>query len=456
MIDTSRNMLYHLGNLSEESYRIENSMATKQKISKGSEDSLLHGDLINLEDKLRVTESLKLQIEKSKALNDTADTNIGDVKKTLDKIKNELMNSLNAGMDRSDKAIIATTLKGYRQTLIDRVNTQIDGEYLFAGSVPTKQTLVKDANFDENGKIEFGGDAFLRKIAVQPGSYRERGVTAYDISHYNADSANAGDPLSFEDGDRIIDDNGNEWKLNANGNRLQKYDYNGVLIEPKEEINVSTGKAPSVKVDLGIGSNTDAKGDYIVKITDDTGLTYTYTYTASGNSTTAPAPGPYASSADEIFNAVDGLEAQIEATMSGPDQLFSVSRNGDSFTIVPNKSANISVEIYETDNKYDMTATNEIEGKSGVQSVKGTYELTVPGTPESAVFETKHNYFEDLNRAINALDGYTTKLDGTRGSSAADDLVEDILRDVLDKNKNKLMQQVLVMVNLVVEMLFLI
>lgn len=441
MIDTSRSMLYHLGNLNAESQRISHSIGTESKIDKGSEDSLLHSDLINLDDKLRVTLGLKLQIEKSEALNNTADTNIGEFKKALDSIKVDLIKALNDGMDRSDKTALSSNLKGIRQNLIDRINTQVDGEYLFTGSVTTKQTMVKDPNFDLNGKIEFGGDGFLRKIAVQPGTYRDRGVTAYDVAFYNGDSANAGQKLNFQDGDRIIDDNGNEWKLNENGNRLQKYDHNGVLIEPTEDIVVSTGKSESIKIDLGVGGNSDAKGDYTLKVSSDAG-TYSFSYTAEAN----PAGGGYTNSAEEIF---EELKSQIDAEVDADGKpRFLVSRSGDEITLTPNKgalnSSNISVEISETDNKYVMTATNEIEAigsskklstgelSGGVKSSKGTYQLTLPGDPEGRVFEAKRNYFDELNKIINALDGYTTKLDGTRGGEASDELVEDIIRTGLD------------------------
>ena len=307
MIDTSSNMLYHIKNLNTESHRISYQMATGKNMEKGSENSLLHKDLIDLDDKLRVTKGLKLQLDKTKAMNDTSDTNVGDVKKSVEAIKLDLMKALNDGLDRSDKQALSTNIKGIRETIFDRMNTQIDGEYIFAGSFPEKQTMVKDADFKLNGKVDFGGDSFLREIAVQPGSYRDRGVTAYDVAFYNSDSANPGETLSFEEGERIIDDNGNEWKLNDSKNRLQKYDYNGVIIEPLEEIKVKTASSEKTTLDLGMGTNTDALGDYNIKITDEKGVEHVYSYTATGDSTTVAPAGTYTTSASEIFNHPNGI-----------------------------------------------------------------------------------------------------------------------------------------------------
>ncbi|MEA3512984.1 MAG: hypothetical protein U9R37_05230 [Campylobacterota bacterium] len=316
MIDTSRNMMYHIGNLNTETTRINYQMASGKAIEKGSENSLLHADLINLEDKLRVTEGLKLQIVKSQAINNTADSNVAEVKTALDFIKVDLLKGLNDGMDRSDKLALATNLRGIRDNILDRVNTNVDGEYVFTGSVTTKQTMTKDNNFDLNGKVEFGGDGFLREIAVQPGSYRDRGVTAYDVVFYNGSSAAAGEQFTFEADERIIDENGHEWKLNSSKTHLQKYDHNGLLYDPLNSTN-------------------------------------------------------------QI--AIDSSTASIEA---------------------------------------DTTR----------QATKETYTINhLPTSPEGRVFEAKHNYFDDLNVIINALEGQSTKLDGTKGGIIDDTLVWDTL-----------------------------
>ena len=340
MIDTSRSMIYHIGILNDESQRISTSLATGKAIDKGSDDAMLHGRIINLEDKLRVSESLKLQIEKTRALNDTADENIALTKEALESIKIDLMKALNDGMDRSDKLALATNLKGIRENIFDLVNAEVDGEYLFTGSVTTEQTLVKDADFDLNGQVEFGGDGFLRKIATQPGSYRDRGVTAYDVSFYTSSDAVPGETFTFSAGERIIDENGNEWKvMTDNGveydkdtmpiteaKYLQQFDDNGVLID--------SSVYPEAKINIA--------------------------------STTAEA----------------------EATTN-------------------------SVAVQET---YSISV---VAGTAAGQQ------------PDSRIFEAKHSYFDDLNIAINALEGHITNLDGTKGAEISDAKVDEIIKDQL-------------------------
>ena len=334
MIDKTGSMLYHINNLNTENERISYQMASGKVLNQGSDDSMLHARVISLEDDLRITEGLKLQIEKTRSINDTADASIAETKISLDSIKIDLMKGLNDGMDRNDKLALATNIKGIRENMIDRVNTEIDGEYIFTGSVTTNETLIKDADFKLNGQIDFGGDGFLRKIAVQPGSYRDRGVTAYDVSFYNASTATAGKEFTFQEGERIIDENGNEWKvLDQNGDI---YDINDI--------------------------------------------------------TTVPA---------------------VVAT-----SLQQYDYNGEIIDVALHPESNILI----------TSTTPQEESTVGLQSIRGTFTLDVPVTPEGRLFEAKHNYFDDLNIVINALEGNLTKLDGTKGNIATEAQVDEILQ----------------------------
>ena len=418
MIDQTSSMLYHINNLNMKYERVTYQLASGKVLDQGSDDSMLHAKVISLENDLRVTEGLKLQIEKTRALNDTADANIGEMKLSLDSIKTDLMKGLNDGMDRSDKLALATNIRGIREGMIDRVNAKVDGEFLFTGSVTTNETLVKDDSFKLNGQINFGGNGFLREVAVQPGSYRDRGVTAYDVSFYNSDSATASTPsnsetLTFSTGERIIDENGHEWKLDEERKKLQQYDHNGILYEPAVEIDVSIPPSKSFKVDLGVGANTDANGTYNVIVN---GTTYTYDGTAGGKS------------ASDIY---DSLKSDLEADGYRIGPLI----DDDSFVITePNGSTDgVSGSVSDTDAKYNTTATNEQEATAGATSVQGSYIITVPDKPEGRLFEAKHNYFDDLNVIINALEGHFTKLDGTKGNIANEARVDEALQNGLDQ-----------------------
>jgi len=336
MIDTSRNMLYHLGNLNAESRRISEQTGTGKSINTGSENSILHSNVINLEDKLRVTTGLMLQISKTQVMNSSADTSLKELKIALGGdefgggIQDDLLKALNSGMHRSDKLALATNLRGIRDNMFDLMNVKVDGEFVFTGSDTTVQTIEKDPDYADNGKITYNGDGFLREVAVQPNSYRDRGVTAYETMFYTSSKGIASEPFTFQEGERIIDNEGFEWKLNVAGTELQKYDYNGNIYHPLENDVTS----------IAITSSTVA------------------------------------------------------------DESAAIAGTG--------------------------------------QSVRATYTLNVPGNPLNRLFEAKHNYFDDLNVTINALEGYATKLDGTKGAEIDDELVRQTVSNGLEQNEKQI------------------
>jgi len=343
MISTSQNTLYHISNLNEESERISYQMSTGENQYLGSEDSILYSDLIELDDRLRVTEGLELQIEKSQVMNDSSDSAMAELKLLLDKISVDLLKAQNSGTDRSDKLSIATNLEGIRENMLDLINTRVDSEYVFAGSDTTGESYKVSSDFEATGKVTFEGDGFLREVAVQPGSYRDRGITGYDVSFYTSSKANAGESFTFEEGERIIDENGFEWKLNVAETQLQKYDYDGNIYHPL---------------------NTDATLGDVTAVNLNTSLTTT------------------------AIEAWDGI----------------------------------------------TPATEPAEP----QAVRATYTIdNIGSVPSSKVFEAKHNYFDDLNITINALEGRVTNLDGTVAGEVSDETVFDIIANSIEETTDQ-------------------
>jgi len=337
MIDTSRSMLFHIGNLNMANQKISYQMGIGKNLQYGSDDSLLHANIIQIEDKLRITQNLKLQIAKSQAVNAVSDSSFQEMKNLLDKVKVDLLKGLNDGMDRTDKLALATNLRGIRENMFDLANVRVDGEYVFSGSVTTVQTLVKDSDYVNNGKVTYEGNGFLRKIAVQEGSYRDRGVTGYETTFYTASKAISGESFSFTEGERIIDSEGHEWKLNTAEDKLQRYDHNGAIYHPPVEIDILTPSVPAVAV-------------------------------------------------------------EADATQQATKRVFTTDG------VIPNSITTSSGEVID------------------IQHIR---------------FDAKHNYMDDLNIIINALEGYSTRLDGSKAAVIDDALVDTTLRAGLDQTSSQ-------------------
>ncbi len=259
MIDMTSHMMNQITNLNKENTRIAYQMSTGKVLDNGSDDSVLYAQTLDIENNIRVYDGLRLQIEKTTAQNNVSDSSMDEIKKTIDSIKVDLLKSLNAGMDSVSMGAVAVNLEGLRENLITISNTTVNGEYIFSGSDTTQQSFTKNASFDSNGKVTFGGDAILRKVAVEPATYRDRGISAYDVLMYNADTAGNGETLSFFASERIIDENGQEWKLNGATDKIQQYDKQGVLISPAVEIAVTDDGATPPKYTTAAGAVTGSR-----------------------------------------------------------------------------------------------------------------------------------------------------------------------------------------------------
>ena len=227
MIDLTNQMSYRISNLDVENERISYQMSTGKILDDGSDDAVLYSKVIDIESNLRTYEGLETQIERTTAQNEVADSSINEVKNTLDAIKVDLLKSLNSGMSRDDRVAVAKNMEGMRDNLYSLMNTQIDDEFIFAGSNTTIQSYEKDEDFKINGQIDFKGNGHLRSIAVEPNTYRERGVSAYDVLMYNTDTTEVDNAISFTEQETVLDEYGNTWKLNDTKDRLEKYNENG-------------------------------------------------------------------------------------------------------------------------------------------------------------------------------------------------------------------------------------
>ncbi len=195
-------------------------------------------------------------MKKTTAQNNTSDSTLAEAKNLITYVKAEVIKALNSTTDDNAKQAIAVNLKGVKENLFMLSNEQVEGEYLYSGS----NSIVKPFEMDSDGKVTYHGDGFLRKVAVEDGSYRERGVTGFETFMYSSSSALKGEALEFDANERVIDQDGFEWKFidhdNADGDndpttgidndRIYKFDEDGKATS--EFLTVSAGATKAYQV----------------------------------------------------------------------------------------------------------------------------------------------------------------------------------------------------------------
>ena len=231
MIDFSSQIFYKLDQLNNHKTKLAYQLSSGKKINQGSDDANLHTRLIYVDDKIRVYEGLKTQIERTTAQNNVSDSTLKEIKNLLAYVKKEVIKALNATTSNEAKSSIAVNLEGIKKNLFSMSNEQVEGEYLYAGS----NSMIKAFEKDSNGKVSFTGDQYLRKVAVDYDSYRQKGVTGIDIFMYNSSSALKNETLTFDANNKIFDQDNNEWKFtttnlpNLEDGIITKYDENGII-----------------------------------------------------------------------------------------------------------------------------------------------------------------------------------------------------------------------------------
>ena len=224
MINQVDQTLYRLSSLDNMQKKLSYQSSSGKKLEQGSDDATLYSRLVNIDDKIRTFEGLQTQVKKTTLQNRTADASVSEIKKIFEYVKSELIKANTDTTTGSGLSAIASAVSGMKENLYDLANTQIEGEYVFAGS----DSSVKPFDKQNDGSIDYMGNNKLRKIAVEEGSYRERGLTGFDVMTYTTAQASEGNNLTFKVTDRILDQDGNEWKLNSPTNTLlTKYTLDG-------------------------------------------------------------------------------------------------------------------------------------------------------------------------------------------------------------------------------------
>lgn len=322
MINQTEQMSYRLSLLDTQYQKNSYQMSTKNLLQQGSDDSMLYSRIISVDDKIRTYEGLKTQIERTTIQNNAADSSMSEIKKLFESMKAELIKANTATTSASGIAAIAANISGLKENLYQLANTQVEGEYVFAGSDSSIQPFEKDAN----GKVSYVGNNQLRKVAVEEGSYRDRGVTGFDMMMYPTASATKGGTLNFSQEDRIIDQDGNEWKLNSPTNdTLTKYDLQGnvttdTLAVTNDGLTPPTYSAVIPNVD---GTKFEAKTN-IFNLMDNT-LNALNKVDSSGNPISDDqAKALIGKNQSELDKAYDGVNI-AHAQLGGRNQIFETS-----------------------------------------------------------------------------------------------------------------------------------
>ena len=325
MINEINQTLYRLDNLDSVQRKLSYQTSTKEKLEYGSDDATLYSRLINIDNKIRTYDGLQTQVQRTTLQNNTADSSMSEIKKILEYVKSELIKANTDTTTGSGLSAIASGIAGMKENLYDLANTQIEGEYVFAGS----NSSVKPFEKQSDGSISYMGNNKLRKVAVEEGSYRDRGVTGLDIMTYTSatatSTATVTTPLTFKPTDRIIDQDGNMWNLDKVNNQLVKYDPTGKVVTPSTTASLTSAPgATTLTVNVPLSTTFEVKSNIFSQI-DDVVNALNKKDSTGATISDATAKSLIATGLDNINTAYDSVNV-AHAQLGGRNKVFETAQ----------------------------------------------------------------------------------------------------------------------------------
>lgn len=375
MIRSTSETLFRLDKLNSEQQRISYQISSTKKLQYGSDDANLFTRDIYLDDKIKVYEGIKLQIEKTTAQNNVADSTLGEIKNLLSYVKAELIKANNATTDDEARKAIAVNLKGVKENLYMLGNEQVEGEYIYAGS----NSMIKPFEKDSTGKVSYVGDSFLRKTAVEDGSYRQKGVTGFETFLYTSESGLKGETLEFDKTSRILDQKSFEWKMQGASPATTATSLNHTISFEQNE-----------------------------PLIDENGTVWTLDIS-----------GVNAVIANESGDKIEVTSPVAPATSYSLDMSSAITITPATATIPTQLSKAQLVKYDEEGNQTEETISVNIgENKD--------FKVTLPNE-DGTKFETKDNTFDVMDKIINALERKDDK-----GNSISKAVANDELNEALE------------------------
>ena len=152
-----------LNNLATTTNKVQstmNQLASLKEVNKASDDPLLVSKILDLNVSISQNSSYAMTISDAKDWTTTQDGALQLVEKSMNNIRNIIVAANNSGTLTNDE------FKAYRSelqqeigTVVDAMNTNYDGRYIFGGSKTTEPPfeVTKDANGEVNG-LKYNGD----------------------------------------------------------------------------------------------------------------------------------------------------------------------------------------------------------------------------------------------------------------------------------------------------------
>lgn len=143
---TSQNSLYNIQQSRKQLDSIQEKIASEMNYNRPSDDPVAARLLTGIADKLRANTQYASNITKANNWLNMTDTALTSMNKTMDLIKNVTSTISGGSADSTTMTSAISQLTALREQLADLGNTQVDNQYIFAGTNTTVKPFDRTVN----------------------------------------------------------------------------------------------------------------------------------------------------------------------------------------------------------------------------------------------------------------------------------------------------------------------
>lgn len=152
------NYLRNLNRNLAQMQKYHNQLSSGKEVSKPSDNPMLVSKIMSLKDNIAANEQYNTNISDSLGWTQTQDTALNDVSRTLNRIRDLMIYGANGSLSDTDRAAIKDEVEMQMGQLVDVLNTNFDGRYIFAGQKTTTRPFELVDGKNGNKAIKYSGD----------------------------------------------------------------------------------------------------------------------------------------------------------------------------------------------------------------------------------------------------------------------------------------------------------
>ena len=139
----SEDFLRNLSKNLNQMQKYQNQLSSGKEVSRPSDNPLLVAKIMNMNNNILQNEQYNSNISDTLSWVKTQDTALGDATQTLQRINDLVIYGSNGALSDLDRSAIVEEVKMKSEELVDILNTNFDGRYIFGGQKTTEKPFSK-------------------------------------------------------------------------------------------------------------------------------------------------------------------------------------------------------------------------------------------------------------------------------------------------------------------------